>query len=335
MVEDSNHHNDRSRKLNTSRRGAIGLLASAVCFSGVTTASRDHQVDMTIVNRPYSDEISQQEIEEFQKQSVINYRQEVDDEESQYFVQLESNTGRLVSYVSVVDERGTVREHFTFADDPSQVPKAHAEAHKQAEIIESELTTNETGDSSISDSEWNILHEGTRTNYNSFGDLWSSYELVQSTENRDIFAYKENFDQTGKNGYENDDAGVEMNWSNSNPDMEIHDWEPYNGTDSGGERYFEVSVPGGISYGYQSSWSEIEIDRTTNYSDQTVVFDCYYHGDGRDGSSGFQPSSIAKRTGGLSNNLFSVESDASFHYDCASCKPDFERIKTSKSFLPY
>lgn len=321
-------NNESPGPMFSGRRTVLKGIATSTLtgLAGVVGAERgaSSATSATLVTRSFDDPITTAEINAIRRSQFREYEQKGGTPSSSHSGRdIDASNGRVVSYVSKVDGDGTLRESIGIANRPRDVDKAHREAEAQRSELDRMGTG--TASSSSSDTGWTVEEDGKVTTYaDPYGDLVDYYKWLQSDDAENGLCYKEQYSMfPGVNEYNSDwynDSGEhEQQWSVSDPDTEIKDWEPLNGTSGQTTQSVEVSgtvsTTGGsasVTYGYSYSTNEVDIDDKSSDSGNYARFVMDVSAGARDDTSSFEPASLGEFVSGSPNRCVTVTSDATF-----------------------
>jgi hypothetical protein len=316
------------------RRTVLSVIAAtgSLGIPGTVRAGPSAYVKATAASRPFDNPLSLTEIKQIQSEKLGEFADKAGiRSRNRFHSVLDEASGQLVGYAAGVTPDGVLRQSFGIAERPEDVGRAQRGVTTESEKFNNQMSSRRTTDEQVTteDTNWRKLEDSKMTTYSEEGNLIDYYKWLQSTDDYDYYAYRDRFVMepgTLKNGY----GEMYMDWSDSNPEMSLQDWEPFNGTDGSVSSTFELSS-NGFSYSYEYTTGETSVE--DDVSDRVGEVDWridFNSSSSRQTSSGFEPSTMGKiASGSPDQSIYSVESIGTFASD------NNYQISNSRSFLPY
>lgn len=321
--------------MNGRRKFLSGIAASSVAFAGNVTASSNDDKQLLHVNRPYSDSISTDHLNEIRAEAAQDAsgveKSQLDAEPN---INIESN-GEIVSVVVTTTDEGILQQKIGIAHRSRDVARAQLKGEEYAEQLKrNQKRKIKTSSVETTSDEWYTIEESTVSEYsNPEGDLDCLYKYSQ---NDDWFTYEERFATVpGVVAYEHEDStygamGGEVNhYWNSNYG-ELRDWGPFGGTEGNVDQTITLDRDGPeYSYGY--STKETNVDDLTVPRNDSARFSVDYKESAKSTTSGFDPSSKGLNTdSAFSATYLNIVNKAEFKkLNCYTCDDTELEIRVS------
>lgn len=316
------------------RRTVLSVIAAtgSLGIQGAVRAEPSAYVKATVANRPFDNPIRKPEIKRIQSEKLDAFADKTGVPfRNRFHSVLDESSGQLVAYAAGVTPDGVLRQSFGIAERPEDVGRAQRGVTTETEKFNNQMSSPRTTDEQVTteDTNWTKLEDSKMTTYSEEGNLIDYYKWLQSTDDYDYYAYRDRFVMepgTLRNGY----GEMYMDWSDSNPEMSLEDWEPFNGTDGSVSSTFELASDGfSYTYEYTTGETSVEDDVSERVGEVDWRID-FNSSTSRQTSSGFEPSTMGKiASGSPDQSVYSVESIGTFASDYNY------QISNSRSFLPY
>lgn len=347
-MSDENVNGGEKKAKKTTRRGVLRSGVYSVGGVGLlsvfgSTGLPSEQVSPVMVKGEYGNPLSKDEV----KKAARRQLEKFEDLrglglEKRSFSTLNSGTGELVGYAAGITDSGTLKQEFVLAQDEESVPKAHKRVGQAKKEIAQEVQMSSLSEGVVSaaESDWNIIEESRISTTSYYGSLFDDYVWKQSQDNFDVFGYNERFYMEPEPGNSslNKKGLLQMDWSDSSPEMNLDKWEPFGGTEGTVSKDFtmELSSDPNISYTFGYSTSETDVNDDTTTSSGIVDWDMDFNSsDARTTTAGFDSGTLGELVSGSPDGaLFEIESEgkfaASYDYNLV-----LDTLSQSRSFLPY
>lgn len=327
---------EASNKSTVQRRTVLSLIAASGYFGvqGSVRATPPAHVEATVAKRSFDNPFTQSEIRGLQAEKLETFADRAGVSiDGRLQSVLDDSSGKLVAYAAGVTPDGVLRQSFGIAEQPEDVGTAQKAATAEMEEFNAEMSSRETSGEQVTtqSNNWDTLEDSKMTTYSEAGNLIDYYKWLQNADDYDYFAYKDRFAME-PGTYTNYEGSVHMDWTDSNPEMSLEDWEPFNGTDGSVTQQLTLSSSGfSYTYGYSTGETTVVDDTTESEGvvDWTIDFNTR---NAKQTTSGFEPSTMGKVVeGNVDQAVYSVKSNATFRDDATM----FYEVSNNRSFLPY